>query len=390
MKLTKGLAQKIVENTNDATGKNIIVTDSEGYIIGDGNMGLIDMPSEVAFDVIQKEKSIRITPSSKSNYDYAEEGIYFPVEYDKNILGVVGIQGNVKKVKGFRKLVENIIKLILDKESEDRTYISEHRIKESLYHDLLSGKIDEKILEERIQIYDIEKEKLRGVIIVYPQSREVKIKAQSRVLSKNEIINLYKQHIFNNDDIIIPQGDIVIIIKSYSSLNKKDMIGEEIKEIFNKKCRIQPIIGIGNIYSKLEKLHLSYKEAQKAITVGKILNQIKDKRIFYFKDLGIDTLITYIKVQDMKKFLKDNFDYNNVQEIFEDKYETGKTIHNYYLNHMNISKTADGLYIHRNTLSYRMKKIKEKTGFNPKSSKDLLTLLRGYQFYLYLKYYDEF
>lgn len=399
MKLNKGLAQKIVENTNDATGKNIIVTDSEGYIIGDGNMGLIDMQSEVAFDVIEKEKSIRIIPSSKSNYEYAEEGIYFPVEYDNNILGVVGIQGNVKKVKSFRKIVENVVKLILEQKIKDIDLELKHRIKDSFYHDLLAGKIDEERLEQRIQASNIKKDKSRSVIIVYPEYREVKIKDQSRVvkikdqnkeLNKNEIINLYKQHIFEKDDIIIPQGDSVIIIKSYSSPNKKDIIGEEIKEIFNKEYKIQPIIGIGNTYSKLEKLHLSYNEAQKAITLGKILNQIKDERIFHFKDLGIDTLITYIKVQDMKKILKNNFDYDNVKEIFEDKYETGKTIHNYYLNNMNISKTADSLNKHRNTLSYRMKKIEEQTGFNLKNSKDLLTLLMGYHFYLYIKYYDEF
>src|SRR5690554_5011572 len=101
MRLTKELAQKIVDNTMDVLGKNINIMDHNGIIIGSGNKNRIDNYHEVANRVIESGKTYIIRDDMEKEFQGVKEGINLPIKFQEKIMGVVGITGDADEVTGY-------------------------------------------------------------------------------------------------------------------------------------------------------------------------------------------------------------------------------------------------------------------------------------------------
>ena len=169
-----------------------------------------------------------------------------------------------------------------------------------------------------------------------------------------------------NDFVIsVGDGDVVLIRQMPESTGVKELnrIAASIEEALREGSESTVVVGIGTLAMHLRDLAKSYKEAQIAIEVGKVFDT--EKYVINYENLGIGRLIYQLPTTLCEMFLQEVFKKNPIDAL--DK-ETLFTIHKFFENNLNVSETARKLFVHRNTLVYRLEKIKKITGLDLRDS----------------------
>ena len=118
-------------------------------------------------------------------------------------------------------------------------------------------------------------------------------------------------------------------------------------------------VGIGTVVGNVKEIARSYKEARVALEVGKVFED--EKNILSYEDLGIGRLIYQLPTTLCELFLTEVFKKGSIDELDQ---ETIFTIQKFFENNLNVSETSRQLYVHRNTLVYRLDKIQKITGLD--------------------------
>ena len=159
----------------------------------------------------------------------------------------------------------------------------------------------------------------------------------------------------------INETDIAVIKQIGANVTAEDLekIAVGIEDILKNELRIKTIIGIGTVAEHLRELADSYKEAQTAIDVGTVFDP--DKSIVHYENLGIGRLIYQLPTTLCEIFLREVFKKNSLDSLDQ---ETLFTINKFFENSLNVSETSRKLFVHRNTLVYRLEKIRKLTGLD--------------------------
>ena len=159
----------------------------------------------------------------------------------------------------------------------------------------------------------------------------------------------------------INETDIAIIKQIGSNITAEDLekMAVNIEDTLKNELRIKTIIGIGTVASHLRELADSYKEAQTAIEVGKVFDT--EKSVMHYENLGIGRLIYQLPTTLCEIFLREVFKKNSLDSLDQ---ETLFTINKFFENSLNVSETSRKLFVHRNTLVYRLEKIRKLTGLD--------------------------
>lgn len=147
------------------------------------------------------------------------------------------------------------------------------------------------------------------------------------------------------------------------------------------KCRI----ALGTIVHEIKDVSRSYKEAKMALDVGKIF--YSERSIVAYSNLGIGRLIYQLPVPLCKMFIKEIFDGKSPDDLDE---ETLTTINKFFENSLNVSETSRQLYIHRNTLVYRLDKLQKSTGLDLRVFEDAITFKIALMVVKYMRYMETF
>ena len=142
-------------------------------------------------------------------------------------------------------------------------------------------------------------------------------------------------------------------------------------------------IAYGTIVPELKEVSRSYKEAKMALDVGKIFFEERD--IIAYSSLGIGRLIYQLPIPLCKMFIREIFDGKSPDEFDE---ETLTTINKFFENSLNVSETSRQLYIHRNTLVYRLDKLQKSTGLDLRVFEDAITFKIALMVVKYMKYME--
>ena len=159
----------------------------------------------------------------------------------------------------------------------------------------------------------------------------------------------------------VNETDVAVIKQISGTVTAEDLekIAVSMEETLKNELRIKTIIGIGTVAERLRELADSYKEAQTAIEVGKVFDT--EKSIMHYENLGIGRLIYQLPTTLCEIFLKEVFKKNSLDSLDQ---ETLFTINKFFENSLNVSETSRKLFVHRNTLVYRLEKIKKLTGLD--------------------------
>ena len=159
----------------------------------------------------------------------------------------------------------------------------------------------------------------------------------------------------------INETDVAVVKQINGSTTEEDLerMAKKIEDTLRNELFVRTVIGIGTISEHLRSLADSYKEAQTAIEVGKVFDT--EKSIINYENLGIGRLIYQLPTTLCEIFLSEVFKKNTIESLDQ---ETLFTINKLFENNLNVSETSRKLFVHRNTLVYRLEKIKKLTGLD--------------------------
>ena len=168
----------------------------------------------------------------------------------------------------------------------------------------------------------------------------------------------------------VNETDIVVIKQLSEGAETRDLykIAKQIEDTLTGELGLKVVIGIGTIVGHIRDLARAYKEAQVAIDVGKVFDT--EKAIINYENLGIGRLIYQLPTTLCEMFLQEVFKKNPISSLDS---ETLFTINKFFENNLNVSETARKLFVHRNTLVYRLEKIKKLTGLDLREFDDAIT-----------------
>lgn len=142
-------------------------------------------------------------------------------------------------------------------------------------------------------------------------------------------------------------------------------------------------VAYGSAVSEIKEVSRSYKEARMALDVGRIF--FEDQNIIAYSQLGIGRLIYQLPIPLCKMFIKEIFTEKSPDDFDE---ETLATINKFFENSLNVSETSRQLYIHRNTLVYRLDKLQKSTGLDLRIFDDAITFKIALMVVKYMKYME--
>ncbi len=174
-----------------------------------------------------------------------------------------------------------------------------------------------------------------------------------------------------NDYVIsLNENDVVLVKQVPEGTGAKELvkIAQQIKDGVDAELKQKIMIGIGTVTDHIRDLGRIYKEAQMAIEVGRVFET--ERTIINYDNLGIGRLIYQLPVTLCEMFLQEVFKKNPIDALDQ---ETLFTINKFFENNLNVSETARKLFVHRNTLVYRLEKIKKLTGLDLREFDDAIT-----------------
>lgn len=179
----------------------------------------------------------------------------------------------------------------------------------------------------------------------------------------------------------------IIMIKGVSSVNAYEEVeqtAQVIVDMLNSEAMLVAKVAYGTIVGELKEVSKSYKEAKMALDVGKIF--YSEKAITAYNTLGIGRLIYQLPINLCRIFIKEIFG-DSIPEELDDELLT--TVQKFFDNNLNVSETSRQLFVHRNTLVYRLEKLHQSTGLDIRTFDDALTFKIALMVVNYMKYIDS-
>jgi carbohydrate diacid regulator len=184
----------------------------------------------------------------------------------------------------------------------------------------------------------------------------------------------------------VDEKNIIVVkeVRKNETYNEIMATAKMILDMLNTEAMSKVRVAYGTIVSEIKDISRSYKEAKMAMDVGKIFYE--DRRVVAYNNLGIGRLIYQLPMSLCKMFIKEIFDGKTLEDFDE---ETITTINKFFENSLNVSETSRQLYIHRNTLVYRLDKLQKATNLDLRVFEDAITFKIALMVVKYMKYIEN-
>ncbi|PXV90995.1 CdaR family transcriptional regulator [Lachnotalea glycerini] len=236
------------------------------------------------------------------------------------------------------------------------------------------------------------------LVDIYNRAKKLHIEIEARrvvfmIETKNEKDNNALETVKNifsskSKDFItaVDERNIILVkeLEAEESYNDLELTANVLVDMLNTEAMTQVRVAYGTIIDEIKEVSKSYKEAKMALDVGKIF--YSEKNIVAYNTLGIGRLIYQLPIPLCEMFMKEVFG-DNMPDSFDE--ETVTTINKFFENNLNVSETSRQLYVHRNTLVYRLEKLQKSTGLDIRIFDDALTFKIAMMVVNYMKYMES-
>lgn len=184
----------------------------------------------------------------------------------------------------------------------------------------------------------------------------------------------------------VDEKNVIVVkeVKANETYEDLAKVAQGIVDTLNTDASANTHVAFGTIVNEIKEVSRSYKEAKMALDVGKIF--FSDKNVVAYSKLGIGRLIYQLPLPLCKMFIKEIFEGRNPDDFDE---ETLTTINKFFENSLNVSETSRQLYIHRNTLVYRLDKLQKSTNLDLRVFEDAITFKIALMVAKYMKYMEN-
>ncbi|WP_461205145.1 CdaR family transcriptional regulator [Clostridium sp. DL1XJH146] len=358
--------QKIVDRVIGIVGKNINIMDKNGIIIASGDLDRLGSYHEAAKLSANSKKTITITNTNMNLFKGCKPGINVPIYHENKVIGVVGITGQAALVEGYGQIVKELVELLIQEEERKTLEIYHKRAINSFIKELINKNAPENldVLKWRSEYLNFDYSVNRFVIIADISNFNNNLSNNSKRDFTSEIeVQKLKQNILdtiniflgnNNDFAINLNNDRYIILKS-ANIDINDFL-IRLNKLLKRKFNLIFHFSIGEECLDTKDYSKSFKTANKLINLGK---KMHPKNLIYDKNqYKLHLFYDSISEESKKDFL------STFPQLFNDKPKDNiinilKTVKIYFENKMSIKETSEKMYIHRNTIIYRFKKLNE-------------------------------
>lgn len=334
--MSNRLFQGIIHQMREATDRIIGVVDETATIISCSDLGRIGEVNEsLALDLQENTETF-----IRDGFTYKPFGTRVKSEFAVFVNGTDDFAAKLAHMLAVS--LSNI------KQYYDEKYDRNNFIKNVILDNVLPGDIYVKARE------------LHFNTDVYRVVFLIRIVSANDISAFDVIQNLFpnklKDFVFN-----ISETDIILVKEIKPSIESRDLekLASSIVDTLNSEFYTKVVVGIGTTVVGVKELAKSFKEAQVALEVGKVFDT--EKTIVSYDNLGIARLIYQLPTTLCEMFLREVFKKGSIESLDQ---ETLFTIQKFFENNLNVSETSRKLFVHRNTLVYRLEKIKKLTGLD--------------------------
>ena len=334
--MSNRLFQGVIYQMKDVIDRVIGVIDENGVIISCSDLGKM---GEIRQGV-REELSYTNDVVTVGGYTYRHIGVGMKGEY------VVFVEGEDKMAEKMSKMLA--ISLGNIKNLYDEKYDKGSFIKNIILDNILPSDIYVKSRELHFT-----GEECRIVLII-------KFLGRTDILPYEMISGMFPD---KSHDYVISVGeqDVVLVkeVDPNTEIRTIEALASTISETLNTEFYTKVSIGISTVAEGLKDLARAYKEARIALEVGKVFDT--EKNIVSYENLGIGRLIYQLPTTLCEIFLSEVFKKGSLESLDR---ETLMTVQSFFENNLNVSETSRKLFVHRNTLVYRLEKIRKLTGLD--------------------------
>ncbi|MEG0914020.1 MAG: sugar diacid recognition domain-containing protein [Oscillospiraceae bacterium] len=372
MELSKSIMQHIVEELRSTIGRDINIMDKTGRIIASTNTNRIGVPHHGA-KIIIAQNLHELVISEDDSYAGTQRGINLPIIINEEIVGVVGITGDPQEVEPFGKIIKKMTEILIIEEYQKDQKQMIDRAKSNYVYSCLFDTIPEDELDEFIlhgKLLGIDMSLQRAVVIIQisnSQSDRARDEYEVQELSQ-KLISLYKKNFNSNKQTVVTQiGTQIAILAPTNSIEELFNSMSNFKTVVEEQSNVLISGGIGIIASNISEIRQSYKEA---LNSCKLMAMLKNKGIKVYGDVDMELLLQTISKHTRIEYLMRIF-----KNFTDHKYNEVLTfLRTFFDNNGSILHTSEQLFIHKNTVQYRLNKIKEITGYDPRIITEMVPL----------------
>lgn len=336
-------AQEIVDAVKEVVDKDINFIDVSGKVIASTDKERIGTFHEAGFNSITISKNV--TVSDEDKYKGTKKGINYPIIINDEAIGSIGITGEPDEVSKYGFLVTKITEIFIKEQQLNYKYESDKQRINYVVKSLIYNSIeDENEIENILREFNIDLSEKFAVVIFkitrYNDVRELESVENAIKGVLKEIGNIFKIYVYPNEFIALVNG------VKYDNLRNIYM---------NTLKKYQGSLtgGVGGL-KDLYNTHKSYSEARSALKIAEKNHEI----LTYFDTLTLELILGGIEEETKKSYV-----YKILGNLVENEIQL---LHAFYKNNMSLKKASEELFIHKNTLQYRLDRISEKTGHNPR------------------------
>ncbi|MGD1816799.1 MAG: CdaR family transcriptional regulator [Pleomorphochaeta sp.] len=360
MELSKTDAQEIVKEISQLLKTKINIMNNKGIIIASSNENRINTFHEGAYKIITNKLSELEVQEKDSDLQGTYQGLNFPIEFNNEIIGVVGITGTSEKTRAYGNIVKKMTEILVEGKAKDEEKRNKELIKSYFLIDWIASDntpYNLQLIQRGLDL-NINIEKARRIIAldIFASNQQLTIDLEKKII--NKIYSL------NTSNLIFKESNYIIIATEEL---EKNTLNNQLSKIINltKSYNAKIYIGISSIIKDFYNINIFYKNAKHALKIQRSKNV---SGFSYYNDLAIELIYEHIPTSTKTEIINKIFSkYNN--ENIEKPMEILKT---YFEFNGSIKRAASKLNMHSNTLQYHLNKIKEDTNLDPRNIKDSL------------------
>jgi Sugar diacid utilization regulator len=366
--LSGDLAKSIVDRTMNVVNHNINIMNEKGIIIASGDRSRIGTIHEGAIIALQRKSEFNVDENQSKKLNGVCPGINLVIEFQNSVVGVIGVTGKPKEVLGYGKLIKMTAEMMIEQEHFIRELEWNNRIKEEMMVALIYNKQDSfLLLEEYTKKFKIPYEHPTAIFIVELNFEDTSENSDLNV--SNRIISLLEGTFKESLAAMINSKTIVLLHKCLRSNNKIADYQERIREVNEKihtQIGVNAKISTGKVYDKLSDVHKSFDIAKETLLFGK--KMYPDDNTYIFDSLKCEMMFSQNNAKWKINELEDTYELIALHDKNGELRETLKVL---IEENGELNNVSQRLFIHRNTLSYRLNKIYKVTNKNPRKYTDL-------------------
>ena len=355
--MSNRLFQGVVHQMKDAVERVIGVVDESGVVVACSELTKIgEVRQGVAEEITYSPKSFILNGTTYSPITAGSKSEYY-----------VFVDGDDKLAEKISKIL--VVSFINIKNLYDEKYDKGSFIKNIILDNILPSDIYVKSKELHFNT-----EEVRIVFLV-------KFYSRTDMMPFEMLQNMFPDK-SKDYDISVGEQDVVLVkdIKPGTERKEIEKMAANIVTTLNNEYYAKVAIGISTVVDNIKDLARAYKEAQVALDVGKVFET--EKNIISYENLGIGRLIYQLPTTLCEMYLQEVFKKGSLDSL--DK-ETLMTIQCFFENNLNVSETSRKLFVHRNTLVYRLEKIRKLTGLDLREFEHAITFKVALMVQKYLK-----